>query len=51
MLDDNKENAGRPEGGGKMVELRVSIGGLSYRATMSMSIGSSGIIVVTRLYE
>lgn len=38
------------ERGGTLVQVRVACGGLSCQANMSMSIGSQGLIVVTRLY-
>lgn len=54
VLECDKENggsAGMATGGGRLVELRISLGGRSYRASMSISIGSTGIIIVTRLYD
>lgn len=35
---------------GTLVNLRVSCGGVSYEASMTMALGREGLIVVTRLY-
>lgn len=37
--------------GGTLVHLRIACGGLSCRASMTLTIGSQGLIVVTRLYD
>lgn len=36
---------------GTLVNLRVSVGEVSCRASMTMVLGSAGLIVVTRLYD
>lgn len=41
---------GGPLPNGILVNLRVACGGRSYEASMTITIGSEGIIVVTRLY-
>lgn len=41
---------GGGEAGGMMVNLRVVCGGLSCRASMTIRVGSEGLVVVTRLY-
>lgn len=38
------------EASGMMIDLRVVCGGLSCRASMTIRVGSEGLIVVTRLY-
>ncbi|CAM9524212.1 unnamed protein product [Ectocarpus sp. 12 AP-2014] len=48
----NKTTIGDSEpDSGKLVKLRVSCGSISCSASMSMVIGSQGLVVVTRLYD
>ena len=44
-------SAGGAGTSGTMVHLRVVCGGLTFPASMTMVIGSQGMIVVTRLYD
>ena len=36
---------------GILVHLRIAWGGLSFHASMSLTVGCHGVIVVTRLYD
>lgn len=47
----DQANADGSGSSGAMVDVRVVWGDLSYRASMTISIGSEGIVVVTRLYD
>ena len=55
ILDQASGGGGSSAGGagtsGTMVHLRVVCGGLTFPASMTMVIGSQGMIVVTRLYD
>lgn len=49
--EDAVETGGPPAKGGTLAHLRVACGGLVCQASMTLVLGTQGLIVVTRLYD
>lgn len=53
LEDRERRTSGEGSGlqGGSLVNLRVGWGGLLFNASMTITVGTQGIIVVTRVYN